>query len=71
MDFDMPREDYMKLLDIFKNKDIYTDFYVSSLYTEGTHCQPSAAVMNYNKVPLPLEIQNKFYKFSICCRNRY
>ena len=49
--------------DIFKNKDIYTDFYVSSLYTEGTHCQPSAAIMNYNKVPLPLEIQNKFYNF--------
>lgn len=63
MDFDMPREDYMKLMDILKHKDIYTDFYVSSLYTEGTHCQPSATIMNYYKIPLPSEIQNKFYNF--------
>lgn len=63
MDFDMPRSDYMKLLELIKNEDVLTDLYCSSLYTKGTHFQPSATIMNHNMVPLPQRVRERFYDF--------
>lgn len=63
IDFDMPRQDFMKLADLIRNKTINGDFYFSSLYTPGTHCQPSATLMNYMQVPVPKAIQSRFYDF--------
>lgn len=63
MDFDMPREDFMKLMGLIKNEDIPMDFYCSSLYTKGTHLQPSATIMNYNIVPLPQNVRERYYDF--------
>lgn len=63
MDFDMPREDYMRLMRLINNEDISMDFCCSSLYTKGSHLQPSAAIMNYREVPLPQEIRKRYYNF--------
>lgn len=63
MDFDMPREDFMNLMRLIKNGDVPADLYCSSLYTKGTHFQPSAAIMNYNIVPLPQSVRERYYNF--------
>ncbi len=63
MDFDMPREDYMQLMRLIERGDVLTEVYCSSLYTKGTHCQPSAAIMNYNSVPMPQSISKRYYGF--------
>lgn len=63
MDFDMPREDYMKLLRLIDSGDVLSEVYCSSLHTKGRHLQPSSTLMNYNRVPLPYDICERYYGF--------
>lgn len=62
IDIALKRADYMKLMKVLKSE-LPAHYSVNNCYESITHRQPMCSVANYAKVPVPKEIQEKFYGF--------
>ena len=60
IDISVDRRDYKRLLECL-SRELPSDYHVASAFTDVSHRQPMACVMNSQELPLPREVKKEYF----------